>query len=194
MNANNLNLIQGAAAIDKAIASIKTRGAKLDGDIQRCGLSVLAHTAEHGDTGVMDRLVDAMPKSARRTALVEWMLAFGKARLLDRSIKDEAEAIKAGRIFQYEKERTLDLQQAQERPWFKFKPEPSITTAIDAQAVLHATLERLKKAAKTGLTIEHKAEALAEAKALVALIEADFKVEEAKPLRRASDKQEQAQA
>ena len=138
----------GATAIDKAILSIKNRGAKLDNDIQLVGLSVLAHTAEHGDTGVMDRLVNAMPKSARKLALVEWMLAYGRAR-------------------------KLDLEGAQEKKWHEFRLEAAVVTAFDAQSAVAALLARMKAASAKGLTIEHKAQALADAKALVEMLEAD---------------------
>ena len=163
-------LIVGTAEIDKAIASIGRRGAKLDDDIQLAGLSVLAHTAEHGDTGVMDRLVNAMPKSARKLALVEWMLAYGRARKLDTNDKDEAKAIKEGRVFKFDKERKLDLAGAQEKLWHKFKPEAPVHTAFDAQAAVKSVLARLAAASKNGLTVENKAQALAEAQALVAAL------------------------
>ena len=168
-----LKLITGTAAIDKAITSIKNRGAKLDNDIQLAGLSVLAHTAEHGDTGVMDRLVHAMPKSARKLALVEWMLAYGRARKLDPKNKDEAAAIKEGRVFKFDKERKLDLEGAVEKPWHQFKPEASVSTAFDAQAAVASVLARLQKAAREGMSIEHKAEALAQAQALVVALGGD---------------------
>lgn len=167
----SVKLIVGTAAIDKAIASIKNRGAKLDNDIQIAGLSVLAHTAEHGDTGVMDRLVNAMPKSARKLALVEWMLAYGCARKLDPKNKDEALAIKEGRVFKYEKERKLDLEGAQEKKWHEFKPEAAVSTAFDAQSAVASLLARMRAAQQKGLNIEHREQALADARALVAMLE-----------------------
>ena len=166
----SVKLIVGTAEIDKAIASIGRRGAKLDDDIQLAGLSVLAHTAEHGDTGVMDRLVHAMPKSARKLALVEWMLAYGRARKLDINDKDEAKAIKEGRVFKFDKERKLDLEGAIENPWVGFKKEAPVHTAFDAQAAVKSVLARLAAASKNGLTVENKAQALAEAQALVAAL------------------------
>ena len=166
----SVKLIVGAAEIDKAITSIANRGARLDNDIQLAGLSVLAHTAEHGDTGVMDRLVNAMPKSARKLALVEWMLAYGRARKLNPHDKDEAKAIKDGRVFKFDKERTLDLEGAIANPWVGFKKEAPVHTAFDAQAAVKSVLARLAAASKNGLTVENKAQALAEAQALVAAL------------------------
>lgn len=169
----SIKLIVGTAAIGKAIASIKNRGAKLDNDIQLAGLSVLAHTAEHGDTSVMDSLVNAMPKSARKLALVEWMLAYGRARKLDPKSKDEAALIKAGAVFKFDKERKINLTGAQEKPWHEFKPEASVATAFDAQSAVAALLARMRGAAAKGMTIEHKAQALADAKALVEMLGAE---------------------
>lgn len=161
-------IIKGAAAIDKAIASIKNRGAKLDHSIQQAGLSVLAHASEHGDTTCADRLVAAMPKGARKLALVEWMLAYGQVSKLDQKV--DAEAIKAGRLFKLDRTKTLDLNSADEKHWHEFKPEAAIATAFDAQAAVANVLARMRSAQSKGLSIEHKALALADAQALVTLL------------------------
>lgn len=160
-------IIKGAAAIDKAIASIKNRGVKLDGSIQLAGLSVLAHASEHGDSTLADRLVAAMPKGARKLALVEWMLCFGQMRKLDNKNADEAQRIKEGALFKLDRTRTLNLEGASDKLWHEFKPEAAPSTAFDAQAAVAALIKRLKAAQASGLTIEHKAEALAQAQALV---------------------------
>lgn len=166
-----IQIIKGAAAIDKAIASIKNRGAKLDSSIQQAGVSVLAHASEHGDTTCADRLVAAMPKGARKLALVEWMLSFGQMRKLDPKQADEALRIKDGAVFKLDRERTLDIEGALGKQWHEFKPEAAVATAFDAQAAVAALIARLKKAQSAGLSIEHKSEALAQAKALVEALE-----------------------
>lgn len=158
----------GATAIQKAIASIKNRGAKLDADIQLTGLSVLAHVEQHGDTTVADKLIDAMPKGGRRLALVEWMLACGKLRKLDPKSKDDAARIKGGAHFAYDKSRATDMTLAEEKPWHEFKKEAPVSTAYDAQAALARVMERIK----AGAALKDKAAALAMARALVAELEA----------------------
>lgn len=163
-------IIKGAAAIDKAIASIKNRGAKLDASIQQAGVSVLAHASEHGDTTCADRLVQAMPKGARKLALVEWMLAYGQVRLLDKAKADEAERIKAGAVFKLDRERKLDLEGADEMHWHEFKKEAAIVTAFDAQSAVANVLSRMRGAVAKGMTIEHKEQALKDAQALVAML------------------------
>jgi hypothetical protein len=163
-----MQIIKAAADIKKAIASIANRGAKLDGDIHKAGVSVLAHASEHGDSTLADALVNAMPKGGRKLALVEWMLAHGQLAKLDP--KADKEAIAAGRIFKLDRTRTLNLEGAIETSWVEFKKEAPVHTAFDAQAAVKAVLARLKAANAKGLTVEHKAEALAEAQALVAVL------------------------
>ena len=69
-------LLTGAQAINKAIKSIATRGKKLDQDIHCTAVSVLDHVRQHGDTTVCVSLIDAMPRSGRRKALIHWVNSF----------------------------------------------------------------------------------------------------------------------
>lgn len=160
-----MKLLTTTADINKAIASIANRGAKLDGDIHRAGVSVLAHASEHGDTTLADALVHAMPKGGRKLALVEWMLAYGQLAKLDP--KQDKDAITAGRLFKLDRTRKLDMESAMGKSWTEFKPEASVQTAFDAQAAVASVIARLTAASAKGLPIQHKAEALAQAQALV---------------------------
>ena len=165
-NAKTVALLVGATAINKAIASIKNRGAKLDADIQHAGLSVLAHVDAHGDTTVADSLINAMPKGGRRLALAEWLLANGKLRKLDGKDKDDAARMKAGAHFAYAKDRRTDMQAATEKPWYDHKKEAAVSSAYDAQAALAKVLARV-----TGGAIADSAAALVEARKIVAFLE-----------------------
>lgn len=160
-----MKLFENAADINKAIASIAGRGAKLDKDIHVAGVSVLAHATKHGDTTCADRLVHAMPKGSRKLALVEWMLAHGQVSLLDK-VADK-DAIASGRVFRLDREKQYDEAAAIENVWTEYRKEPSIQDAFDAQKAVQSVLKRLQAAAQAGKTIEHKREALAEAEALV---------------------------
>lgn len=166
INMSKIELIKGAAGINKAIDSIKNRGAKLDASIQLAGLSVLAHASEHGDTTCADRLVMAMPKGARKLALVEWMLAYGQVRKLDPKDAEDKLRINAGGVFQLDRSRTLDMASAMDKQWHEFKPEAAITTAFDAQAAVQSVIKRLQTAAASGLSVTHRAEALKAAQEL----------------------------
>lgn len=148
-----LKLIVGTAAIDKAIASVKNRGAKLDADIQLAGLSILAHIDQHGDTTLADRLFNAMPKGARRLALAEWFVTFGKVAALAQ--KTDAEAIGAGRVFGYAKDRTTDMEGAGAKPWHECRKEAAPAEVFDVQAAFHALMKRIENAKSKGIKLEH---------------------------------------
>ena len=60
--------------INKKILSIGKSGKTLDDNIHLVGVSILNHASEHGDFSAMNRLVSAMPKSARTQALIKWVV------------------------------------------------------------------------------------------------------------------------
>lgn len=164
-------LIEGADQIGKAIASIAGRGAKLDTDIQRAGLSVLSHVAKHNDTTLADKLVHAMPKGARKLALVEWLLAFGTFGKLDAKV--DKDAVAAGRLFKHDKTRRVDLAGAEAKPWHEFRKEPPVMTAFDAGAAVRSVLSRMTNAQAAGLTVQNREAAIREAEALLLALRGD---------------------
>lgn len=166
-------LIVGAALITKAIDSVAGRGKRLDADIQLAGLSILSHIDGCGDTTLADRLVNALPKGSRRLALVEWFVAHGKMRVLNKGDKAEAEAIKAGRIFKHEASRKTDMEGASAKQWHEFRTESEPSTVFDAQGAVMSLIARIKGAYEKGLTVEGKAEALAQLANLQAMLAAE---------------------
>lgn len=108
--------ILSAAATDKLIVSIKGRGAKLDKDIHQAALSALAHHAQHGDSTIANRLLLAMPKSARANALLAWMLA-NDAMLARNPSKDAAVIV----VHDKEGDNTFDVAAADATPFWEFK-------------------------------------------------------------------------
>ena len=90
-------IITDAKKLKASIASIRTSGAKLDERIQVAAISVIDHADKHGDTTLADALVNAMPKSGRKLALVEYLLAFGKFEVITAKSADDKKAIEAGR-------------------------------------------------------------------------------------------------
>lgn len=165
-----MSKFMNAAEINKAIISIAARGKRLDADIQAAGLSIINHADEHGDSTLADKLVLALPKGSRKLALTEWMLAFGKLRLLDKANPEDAARIAAGAFFAYDRAKRTDLESAGAKPWFDFKPEAPILTAWDAQGAVQAVLTKLAKAQAGGLSIENRALALEDAQKLVAAL------------------------
>uniref|UniRef100_A0A7M2QM07 Uncharacterized protein n=1 Tax=feces metagenome TaxID=1861841 RepID=A0A7M2QM07_9ZZZZ len=167
-----MSKFMNAAEINKAIASIATRGKKLDADIQTAGVSILNHADQHGDSTLADKLVQALPKGSRKLALVEWMLAFGKLRLLDKAVPEDAARIAAGAYFAYDKTKRTDIESALAKPWFDFKPEAPILTAFDAQAAVQGVLSKLTKAMAGGLEIQNRAHAIEAARKMLDALEA----------------------
>ena len=167
-----MELIKEVKAINAKISSIAKRGASLDADIQLAACSVLAHIDQHGDVTLADRLVNAMPKSGRKLALVEFMLAFGKLAVLKANSKENKAAIESGRVFAYAKDKDTDIEGAIAKPWYEFKKEAAVSEAFDVQASVKAILTRMAKAAKEGKRIDHKEEAIAEVQALLAALQA----------------------
>lgn len=152
-------IITGQKAIEKAIDSIKGRGARLDTDIQNAGLAVLLHASEHGDTTLCDRLFNAMPKGARRLALVEWVLAFGQVRVLTQ--KTDAARLKAGHVFGMDRTKVLNIAGAEAKPWHEMRKEAAPATAFDVQAQVKSLLTRLQAAKSAGLELRGESEAKA---------------------------------
>lgn len=68
--------MKDAKAVRASIASIKTRGAKLDADIHATGVQCILHFEAHGDATLATNLYHAMPKSGRREALKVWFTTF----------------------------------------------------------------------------------------------------------------------
>lgn len=166
-----MEIIKGASEINKAIVSIANRGKKLDADIWVAGVSCLSHASEHGDTTLLDKLVAALPKGARKNAFVEWSLAYGQVRLLNPKDKTEASAIKEGRLYQLDRTRTLDLEGAVTKAWYEFKPEPDVLTVFDLQASVATLIKRYNKAVESHAEIQHKDAAIAELKAMLERLE-----------------------
>ena len=113
-------LLEGTAAINKAIDSIATRGKKLDRDIQVAALSAMQHHAVHGDVTLINRLVEAMPKGSRVNALRAFIETFGACRY-------DAES----KAFVHAKGGAFRLDDAMQILWNEFKPEPAYQPITD---------------------------------------------------------------
>lgn len=149
-------LIVGTAEINKAIDSIVNRGKKLDDSIQLAGLSILAHTEQHGDITLMNRLLVAFPKGSRRNAFAEWALAHGKYQINTGADKKEVP-------FLYAKDKETKLAAAEAKAWTEFKPEQDLDQVFDFQKMLLALLNKAGKAKNVeGVELMGKVKALME--------------------------------
>lgn len=104
-----------AAAIEKVIVSIAGRGKKLDQDMHSAACASLHHVTLHGDPTLLNRLVLALPKAARRNALLLWAVKFGMV-----ALNDDAKT-RAERPLVYAKASKADIEGAQAQPFFELK-------------------------------------------------------------------------
>lgn len=130
----SFKLIDGAAAIEKAIASIASRGKRLDKDIWIAAVSAMAHHDKHGDVTLVNRLVDSMPRGSRVNALRDFIMAHGKVAY------DED-----NKCFKHDREGTFDLAGATAKCWTEYKPEPDYVP-YDAMAGIMAVIRKVEKA------------------------------------------------
>lgn len=127
-------LLTGSAAIDKAIASIATRGKKLDNDIQIAALSAMQHHSECGDVTLINRLVSAMPLGSRVNALREYIETFG-AVAFDPDSK----------VFIHAKGKKARITDAMAVTWTAFKPEHDYQPLTDPVKLVAQTMARMEK-------------------------------------------------
>lgn len=153
-------LIVGVAAIRSAIGTITASGKRLDDLIQSVAVSVLAHIDEHHNVTLMNELYAGMPKGSRKLALAEWALKFGRV------VANVDPKTKKGMPFSYDHKRVTDLSGAQQKPWYDFKPEPTVDQAFDFAAMLGALISKAEKAAGDPTREVKGADLLAKVRAL----------------------------
>lgn len=143
-----------ASEVATLIASIKTRGQELDHDIHVAGVSCLAQIRDHSNTTLLNNLVNALPKGARKTAFVEWALKFGSVRLLVKGDEADADAIAKGQTFKLKRDKDTDLDGAIANAWYNFKPEPDVLDVFDLNKAFNRLQKQYSKAVKQGASIE----------------------------------------
>lgn len=130
--------------IEKNIASIASRGAKLDGDIQRTGLAIIEHVEQHGDVTLANRLYCAMPKGSRSNALLAWFLEFGKFSVTeDRKVAKEAPLT-------FDRSKQTDVAGAQAKPWHEFKKAANPADEFNLAAELEKFQHKIQAAVEKG--------------------------------------------
>lgn len=133
-------IITDRKLIEAAIASIASRGKKLDNEIQIAALSVINHVNEHREVSLVNKLYLALSAGARKTAMTSWLLAYGMvAANTDADTKKE-------RPFIFDKAKATNLEGAQVMPWYNHKPDPAPDQVFDVVKAVHALLAKAGKA------------------------------------------------
>ena len=164
--ATTLKLLTNVADLTAAINSIAKRGAILDRDIWAAGVSCLMHIEQHSDTTLLNDLVNALPKGTRKQAFVEWALAYGKVRLLDRANEADQDKILKGQVFRLDRTKDTDQVSAMANAWYDFKPEPDLLTSFDVHKAVAQLVKRVTKATREGAELEGIADAMKQLEAL----------------------------
>lgn len=142
-----------------AIQNIKITGKALDAAVQDVGMSVLQHVETNREVSLAIKLLNALPKGARRAALVAWFTNYGMI-----SVNTDKATAK-DRPFVFNADAKTDLEEAAAKPWYKAAPERPVSEMFDFQAALAALLKKAEKAEQAGLEIKG-ADKLAQARKL----------------------------
>lgn len=137
----------GAKAINQAIEAIEVHGKQLDEAIQMTGLSILHHIEVCGDYTIFGRLFNALPRGARKNALVEWACTFGKVQV------NTDKATAKTHPFLFNKFGTTDLAGAAAKPWYTFKPEKPVVEEFNLYAALAHVRKQIERAENKGTPV-----------------------------------------
>lgn len=130
--------ILDATATNKAIVSIKTRAAKLQTEVHQAAVSSLNHAINHGDVTLMNRLLLALPASARRNALAAWAVKFGPF------IANTDKSTKGDSPLAYAKREDHDLQGAIAMPYWELKASEDGEKELDIAKAYGSLMTRIK--------------------------------------------------
>ena len=127
-----IKLVESVPAIEKLLASIKTRGATLQKDIHIAACSVLAHVGKHGDVRLVSRLLESCPDMTRKNAIKAWFEAFGPVAFGEKGEVKHNPATK------------LQLATAMGKPFWVFKPEEAYVP-MDVAKAFDSFIKKLEK-------------------------------------------------
>ena len=134
----SINIIRGYEEINKGISAFSKSMAHVDETVHILACSALTHASEHGDNTLCTKLVQAMPKSGRKAALVEWFVKFGALTWV--KIGEEQKFKKSER-------RAYDLETAYVTPFYDLTPD-TVPQPFDLKKLLKMIEQATKKAQK----------------------------------------------
>jgi len=131
--------------LDKNIKSIKLRGKNLDILIQTTAIGAIVHAMEHGNNTPLTNLVNAMPKSGRKQALIKYLVDHTPYNW--KSDKEKFTKPKNPK-------RQFMLEEAKEVPFWEYtvEKEPS---AIDVNKAIESLIKRVSKAQEEGREVKN---------------------------------------
>ena len=109
-----MTLLTSVKAITTEIERVQRVGATYQVDLHVLACSVLQHVGKHGNIGVVNQFLAALPDAVRVNALKDWFEAFGKVTWIGADTK----AMKTPSFVSAKPQR---LGEAMEKPFWKFK-------------------------------------------------------------------------
>ena len=168
MATNKIVVTTDIKAITKAIESVARRAESVQVDIQTIAVSCLKIIEAHSNTTPLNDLVSKLPQGIRKSALVEWALAHGNVRLLDRGNPLDADKIAKGQTFALQRDKLeFNEIEAMANKWWTFKPEKDLLDTFDLAKFTAQLLKRYNKAQKDGADIAGLEEAQKNLQALL---------------------------
>lgn len=130
-----MELYTTSKAIDTACVALHAAGQTVQNEMHKVACSVLVHYAKNNDKRVVEKLLKAMPESARTNALRDWMNFFGTMSI---GAKDEIVTVPG---------KKLKLADAMAKPFWKFSPEKAYVP-LDVHAAITGLIKKLERDAK----------------------------------------------
>ncbi len=134
-------------AMNAKIKLVRTAGTKYNNLVHDCAMTIIRHAFAYGDCTGASRLMDAMPKSARRALLVTWFQRYSPINVT--VTKDGAKA--SYRLETSKQYNPFDIDGADNNPWHSLpeaEREPELFTLGAFNEEVEKFLVRMEHKAK----------------------------------------------
>lgn len=132
-----------SAGIDAGIAWVKNTGSKFDATVHQVAVAIMRHAKDSGDCSRALKLVLAMPKSARRAALINW---FGHFSPINVTMDKDVAKCKVGLRKQDAKlYMPFDVDGADANPFYLWEKEPGVDVPLSSGELNELILKLVKR-------------------------------------------------
>lgn len=131
---------KNTAELRKGYADLRMKGAELDAFIQELAVATLDHYKEFEDVRLVNELYTSMPKGARKAAMTHWLFAFAKVKA------NTDPKTKADQPFMFDAEKNTNVEAAEAKMWYDFKPDPTPDMVVDIHAAIRSLLKKVGNA------------------------------------------------
>lgn len=143
-----LNNLNDGAGIDAGIKWVRAAGKNFDSYVHQIAVAIIRHTKEHGNCTRALQLVLAMPKSARRSALITWFRAFSPINVtMAKDVKDCKVGLLKNDSPRYN---AFNVEGAALTPYYEYEKEPGVDTEFTS-GEMNDLIERMVKRIMTKL-------------------------------------------